>query len=299
MNALFYLALGTTVFCIASLLLFLVLTRKSRAAGARVLEIIRSADAAEEKQKENLESYAVRIVRYLRERIGMSESAKLRARFTAAGIKSEQKVEAYFAAQMLAPILGLLIGSFIPSNTLFWIFVFFIIGYMAPDFFLERLVKKRRERIRKSIPDCVDLLVICVDAGLGIDQAMLRAGQELIVSHPDINEEFLQINREQRAGKPRLDAWQSMAERTQLPDIESFVSMLAQTERFGTPIVKALSMFADNLRLKRRQRAEELAAKTTVKMIFPLVLFVFPCLFIVLLGPVVISIMHGMSTMVK
>jgi tight adherence protein C len=90
-----------------------------------------------------------------------------------------------------------------------------------------------------------------------------------------------------------------MAERTHLPDIESFVSMLAQTERFGTPIVKALSMFADNLRLKRRQRAEELAAKTTVKMIFPLVLFVFPCLFIVLLGPVVISIMHGMSTMVK
>jgi tight adherence protein C len=299
MNALFYIALGTSLFCIAGLLFFFVLTSKTRAVGARVLEITRPANVAEDKQKKNLENYAVRIIRFLRERIGMSENAKLRRRFAAAGMKSDQAVEAYFAAQMLAPILGLLAGSFIPSNTLFWIMVLFVVGYMAPDFILERMVKKRRERIRRSIPDCIDLLVICVDAGLGLDQAMLRAGQELIVSHPEINEEFLQINREQRAGMPRLDAWLGMAERTQLPDIENFVNMLVQTERFGTPIARALSSFADNLRLKRRQRAEELAAKTTVKMIFPLVLFVFPCLFIVLLGPAVISIMHGMSGMAK
>jgi tight adherence protein C len=138
-----------------------------------------------------------------------------------------------------------------------------------------------------------------VDAGLGLDQAMLRVGQELIISYPEINEEFLQINREQRAGKPRLEAWNSMAMRTKLPDIEGFVNMLIQTERFGTPIARALSVFADGLRLKRRQLAEEQAAKVTVKMIFPLVLFVFPCMFIVLLGPAIIAIMHGMAALKK
>ncbi len=161
------------------------------------------------------------------------------------------------------------------------------------------MVQKRRERIRKGIPDSIDLLVICVDAGLGLDQAMLRVGQELAVSHPEINEEFLQINREQRAGKPRIEAWRSMAPRTRLPDIEGFVNMLVQTERFGTPIARALSVFADGMRLKRRQLAEEQAAKTTVKMIFPLVIFIFPCMFITLLGPAIIKIMHGMSVLIK
>jgi tight adherence protein C len=145
----------------------------------------------------------------------------------------------------------------------------------------------------------VDLLVICVDAGLGLDQAMLRVGQELANSHPEINEEFLQINREQRAGKPRLDAWRSMAIRTNLPDIEAFVNMLVQTERFGTPIARALSTFADGMRQKRRQLAEEKAAKTTVKIIFPLVLFIFPCMFIVLLGPAIISMMRNLTALTK
>jgi tight adherence protein C len=200
---------------------------------------------------------------------------------------------------MLGPIAGLLVGSFIPSNTLFWIMVLAIVIYMFPDFVVDRMIKNRRERIRKAIPDCIDLLVICVDAGLGLDQAMLRVGQELVISYPDINAEFLQINREQRAGKPRLDAWASMAARTALPDIEGFVNMLVQTERFGTPIARALSAFADDLRLKRRQLAEERAAKTTVKMMFPLVLFIFPCMFIVLLGPAILSVMHGLSALKK
>jgi tight adherence protein C len=200
---------------------------------------------------------------------------------------------------MLLPVLGIVIGSFISSNTLFWIMVLVVVGYMSPDFVLDRKIKSRRERIRKSIPDSIDLLVICVDAGLGIDQAMLRVGQELAVSHPEINEEFLQINREQRAGKPRLDAWKSFADRTQLSDIQGFVNMLIQTERFGTPIARALSTFADGMRLKRRQIAEEKAAKTTVKIIFPLVLFIFPCMFIVLLGPAIISMMRNMAEIMK
>ncbi|HWF67304.1 MAG TPA: type II secretion system F family protein, partial [Acidobacteriaceae bacterium] len=119
----------------------------------------------------------------------------------------------------------------------------------------------------------------------------------LSISHPEVNEEFLQINREQRAGKPRMEAWQSMADRTKLPDIASFTSMLVQTEKFGTPIARALSTFADGLRQKRRQRAEEMAAKTTVKMIFPLVLFIFPNMFIVLLAPAILSIGRSLAVL--
>jgi tight adherence protein C len=186
-------------------------------------------------------------------------------------------------------------GSCIPLNRTFWMFAFPAAGFIAPNIVLTRLIKCRREKIRRSIPDAIDLLVICVDAGLGIDQALLRVGQELGISHPQITEELLQINREQRAGKPRIQAWADMATRSELSDINAFASMLVQTERFGTPIARALSVFADTIRLKRRQLAEQMAAKTTVKIIFPFVLFIFPSMFIVLLGPAVLSIIRGMS----
>jgi tight adherence protein C len=135
-----------------------------------------------------------------------------------------------------------------------------------------------------------------VEAGLGLDQAMLRVGQELIISHPDIHQEFIQVNREQLAGKPRLEAWKSAAERTQIPEFSLFVSMLTQADRFGTPIVRALSRFGDEIRMKRRQRAEEMAAKTKIKILFPLVLFIFPCIFIVLLAPAILNIAKNMQS---
>jgi tight adherence protein C len=297
MNLAFELALGTMLFCCLALASTLLLRGSGKATQSRLIEVTRPITLAASEKK--MGGHLLPLVRSLRERVGLSENAKLRENFAAAGIKDSQAIETYFAVQMLAPVAGILAGSFIPTNTMFFIMLLVMVGYMAPDMVLKRRIKNRRERIRKAIPDCIDLLVICVDAGLGLDQAMLRAGQELAVSHPDINEEFLQINREQRAGKPRMEAWNSMAKRTQLPDIDGFVNMLVQTERFGTPIARALSNFADLMRLRRRQAAEEKAAKTTVKMLFPLVLFIFPCLFIVLLGPAVISIMHGMSALNK
>lgn len=299
MNLAFYIALSITLFCAISLLFSLALTNNAKSSSARIFEVTRPSLIIEKQKKKQLEGHALRLVRAVRERIGMSENAKLRERFAAAGIKSAQAVETYFAVRMLGPVVGILAGSFIPSNTLFWIMLLVIIGFMGPEFAVDRMIKKRRERIRKAIPDCIDLLVICVDAGLGLDQAMLRVGQELAVSHPEINEELMQINREQRAGKLRLDAWNSMAARTKLPDIEAFVNMLVQTDRFGTPIARALTQFADGVRLKRRQLAEERAAKTTVKMIFPLVLFIFPCMFIAVLGPAILTIMNGMAAMTK
>lgn len=234
-------------------------------------------------------------IRKARTKVGMAEDDKLRQRFVAAGLRGSGPLEIYFAARALGPVAAIIVGSFIPSNAFFWVAILAVGAYLAPDFWLDHAIKSRRERIRRSVPDAVDLLVICVDAGLGLDQAMLRVGQELCISHPEINEEFLQINREQRAGKPRMEAWQSMADRTKLADIASFSGMLMQTEKFGTPIARALSTFADGMRLQRRQRAEEMAAKTTVKMIFPLVLFIFPSMFIVLLAPAILSIAKSLS----
>ena len=162
---------------------------------------------------------------------------------------------------------------------------------------LKSVTRKRREQIRLGLPDAVDLMVVCVDAGLGLDQALLRTGEELGSSHPVLAEELMQINLEQRAGKPRIDAWRDMADRTQLESVKGFANMLAQSDRFGTPISKALSIFADGLRKQRSQQAEEIAAKSTVKLMFPLVLFIFPSMFIVLLGPAALLMSRNLGTL--
>ena len=164
------------------------------------------------------------------------------------------------------------------------------VGFLWPDFWLTGAVARRRERIRLALPDALDLLVICMEAGIGMDQALIRIGEELRLVHKDLSEELSFIRLEQRAGKPRIEAWRNMAERTGLEIFRSFVSMLVQTERFGTPLSKSLGHFADSLRTRRRQQAEEMAAKTTVKLVFPLVFFIFPSMFIVLLMPAIISI---------
>jgi tight adherence protein C len=296
----FYLATAGTLFCGVFFLALLVFTSTSSSA-RRVLEVTASAQFQEDRVNrwKRVQQTLLRMVRKLRAKIGLAEGERLRQRFVNAGLRGPGPTEKYFAAQMLGPVVAIVAGSFIPSNTFIWVAALATLAYLAPDFWLDHAVKARRDRIRRSVPDAVDLLVICVDAGLGLDQAMLRVGVELSISHPEINEEFLQINREQRAGKPRMDAWQSMADRTGLPDIASFTSMLAQTEKFGTPIARALSTFADGMRMERRQRAEEVAAKTTVKMIFPLVLFIFPSMFIVLLAPAVLSIGRGLAGLGK
>ncbi len=295
MNNLFYLAFAGTLFLAAFLVAALVAGRSSST--KRVREVTARAQYMPHhtNSRQRFQNSLLMFVRRARARVGLSESERLQQRFVSAGLRGNGPIEIYFAARMLGPVAAVIAGSFIPSNTFLWIVGLAAAAYLAPDFWLDHAVKRRREKIRRSVPDAIDLLVICVDAGLGLDQAMLRVGVELCISHPEINEELLQINREQRAGKPRMEAWQSMAERTKLPDIAAFTSMLVQTEKFGTPIARALSTFADGIRQKRRFRAEELAAKTTVKMIFPLVLFIFPSMFIVLLAPAILSIGRGLA----
>jgi tight adherence protein C len=301
MNYLFYITTALTIFCGMALLLSVIFARTSRATTQRAFLVTHGGLGARPAVKRNqeLQKKVFSGVNWIRARLGMSADSKLLDRFSKAGFKSGPHMDAYFAARMLGPVVAIGIASFIPSNRYFWMLALAGVSYLAPDIILQRLIKRRREKIRRSVPDAIDLLVICVDAGLGMDQAMLRVGQELSVSHPQIYEEFMQINREQRAGKLRIDAWQAMSDRCKLVEIEAFVNMLMQTERFGTPIARALSNFGDGIRQKRRQRAEELAAKTTVKIIFPLVLFIFPSMFIVLLGPAGITISRGLAGMVK
>ena len=298
MNALFYFCIAITVFSGMGLLGSIMLTRTSRAISERMFQVTLGTTVKTQpkvSKSNELQKSIFAGVRWIRSRLGMTENAKLLERFAQAGLKSSGARDTYFAAKLLGPVGAVLLGSFVPDSRVFAMCAMGGVTYLLPDMILNRLIKRRREKIRKSIPDAIDLLVICVDAGLGMDQAMLRVGQELGTSHPQIYEEFMQINREQRAGKLRLDAWQAMAQRSKLQEIDGFVNMLMQTERFGTPIARALSSYGDGIRLKRRQRAEELAAKTTVKIIFPLVLFIFPAMFIVLLGPAGINIAKGLA----
>lgn len=212
-------------------------------------------------------------------------------------MRAEWHASAYQATRLLLPLLALAGSTFLPQFGIFGAFVLVFVAYLLPDLWLGNMVRRRREQIRLALPDTLDLLVICVEAGLGLDQALSRVGSELAIRHKAMSEEIAQINVEQRAGKPRMEAWRSMAQRTKLEETEAFVAMLWQSERFGTPIVRALATFAESLRTTRRQQAEEQAAKSTVKLLFPLVIFIFPSMFIVLIGPAALNIMHNLGGM--
>jgi len=287
----FYIALGLTIFLVLTLLTAPFLLRPSQQA-RRIMDVVTSdrPDKRTVRNKEVARDKLLTVARAFRARLGLSEDEKLKQRFVTAGFKGGSQMDVYFTARFAGPLAGILGGSFIRTNTAFWCLALAAAGYLIPDIWLTRAVNARKKKIQKGIPDAIDLLVICVEAGLGLDQALLRIGQEIAVSYPELNEEFNQINLEQRAGKARLDAWQSMADRTQLEEFAQLVTMLQQTDRFGTPIVRALSRYSEEIRIARRQRAEEAAAKTKIKILFPLVFFIFPCLFIVLLAPAVITL---------
>jgi tight adherence protein C len=153
-------------------------------------------------------------------------------------------------------------------------------------------VKSRQGKLRRALPDALDLLVICVEAGLGLDQALMKVSQDMRISHPQLSEELQLVNMEMRIGKTRIDALRELARRTGLDDIKALVAMLIQTERFGTSIAQSLRVYSDDMRLKRRQRAEEMSAKTSVKMVPALVFFIFPALMVVILGPAIITLMR-------
>lgn len=294
------LATAMMIFSVCALVVVLLLSRSSDPL-RRVLYA--KPPILPQEQRSNvlhrLEGAVVGLTVSVGRRVGLSANEKLQQRLRMAGRKGAAARDLFMAVRLLGPVAAILGGSFIPQNTFFWVMALAVAAYLAPEIWLDHLVRQRRERIRKSIPDVVDLLVICVDAGLGLDQALLRVAQELGTTYAEISEELLQVNREQRAGMPRLEAWKKMTERNKVPDLESLTSMLVQAERFGTPITVALTNFANVVRVKRRQRAEEMAAKTTVKIIFPLVIFIFPTMLIVLVGPAMLTLTKAFTELMK
>jgi tight adherence protein C len=165
-----------------------------------------------------------------------------------------------------------------------------MLGLILPDIWLSVRTLRRRNRIIRGFPDALDLLVVCVEAGMGLDAAIRRVGEEVGLTHPDLSEELKILNLELRAGKARLHALRSLADRTGIDEVNSLVTLLIQTDRFGTSVAQALRVYSDSFRTTRYQRAEEAAAKISTKLIFPLVLCLFPCMFVVILGPVAIQV---------
>lgn len=164
-----------------------------------------------------------------------------------------------------------------------------LLGLVLPEFWLKLKTSKRKEKLFKGFPDALDLLVVCMEAGMGLDAAIRRVGEELALGHPELSKEFNQLNLELRAGKSREFALKNLADRTDLDDVKGLVTLLVQTARFGTSLAQALHVFADSFRTARFQRAEEAAAKLSTKLIFPLALFIFPSFFLVAIGPAIIQ----------
>jgi len=229
-----------------------------------------------------------------------SNDEELAYRLSRAGFRQAEDSETFLSTKLLAPVVGVLLATFAGrQNFLLFALLLGVGFFFLPDVFVFRAISRRRAKIGIALPDAMDLLVICMEAGLGIDQAVLRISKEIERVYPELSEELLIISQEQRAGKPRIEAWRSMSDRVDLDNVRQFVAMLAQTERLGTPIAHALSQFADGLRTRRMLLAEEQAAKTTVKLVFPLLLFIFPAMFVVLLGPAIIAITKGFEQTAK
>lgn len=174
-----------------------------------------------------------------------------------------------------------------------------LLGLVLPRFVLKRLIRKRQLQITVGLPDALDLTVVCVEAGLPLDQALMRVGEDLKYAHPELREEFYLANLEMRAGKPRAEALRNLATRTGVDDVRLLVAALVQTDRFGTSISQALRMYSDALRTERRRRAEEQAAKTATKMVVPLVVFALIPLLFVTLGPALIELFHSLAPAVR
>lgn len=272
------------------LLLAMPMLSKESANADRLRQLVQPKISVVKPSSPRIKAAIARWSAVLRPRSGTRQSQQSREKLQAAGLRSSMQMDTYTLVQGIAPLAGIFIGTFVRGNILPACVLLGAVGYLGPDIWLRRRIRLYKGKILRSLPDALDLLNICVEAGLGLDQAMLRVSEELALSHPELHSEFQRVQLEQRVGGGRMDAWKRFAERSDIEAVRSFVGMLVQSERFGTPIARALSRFADDLRTQRRQGAEEAAAKTRVKIVFPLVFFIFPCLFLVLLAPAIISL---------
>jgi len=219
------------------------------------------------------------------------EMGRLRRRLAMAGYTSPTTVVVFAFLNLATPVLLGLATLTVTGVRNGWLFAALAaaVGYLAPGMLLARKIEQRKRDIREALPDALDLFIVCVEAGCGLDQAIVKAADELDLTYPALAYELRLITTEIRAGKPRIEAFKNFAARTKVDDVQSLVALLVQTDKFGTSLARALRTHADTSRTKRRQNAEERAGKLGVKLVFPLVLCLFPALYIVVLGPAVIT----------
>ena len=220
------------------------------------------------------------------------DMSRLRRRLASAGWLHPGAAVAVALAQVILPVIaGVTVLMLLGSDLRGWglTAAAAIVAYLAPDFAVAYFVNKRRKQIRNGLPDVLDLLIVCLEAGSSLDQAIAKATEDLEIAYPALTDELRVLATETRAGKPRLEAFNNLAQRTRVDDVRALVAMLVQTDRFGTSVSQALRTLAQTMRTKRRQRAEEAAAKVGVKLVFPLVFFLFPAFYVVTLGPAVIQ----------
>jgi tight adherence protein C len=229
------------------------------------------------------------------------ELGSLRLRLVQAGYRRDDALTVFFGIRICAALglFGVFATSIVGRPNILLALGGLGLGYILPGMALARLAKRRAHKIRLALADMLDLLVVSVEAGLGLDQALMRVSSELATAYPELSDELRLINLELRAGKPRPEALRNMADRSGVDDLSSLVTMLIQTDKFGTSVAQSLRVYSDTLRTKRRQRAEEAAAKTGVKMVFPLVLCIFPAIWIVTIGPAAIKFVTVLFPMVE
>src|SRR5438477_9132047 len=270
-------------------------TRLSRLAG--ITGPVQDEQKFAERQKERVRDTLANVGKIL-PAPSTEKSSRTQLLMIRAGYRSSEALLAMRGVKMLFPIAalaGVYFSGLYRINVFFVPVVAFALGYLLPDMWLTWRVSARQRQLRRGLPDALDLLVICVEAGLGLDQALLKVSKEMKISHSELSEELQFVNLEMRIGKTRIDALRELARRTGLDDIKALTAMLIQTERFGTSVAQSLRVYSDDMRIKRRQRAEEMSAKTSVKMVPALVFFIFPALMVVILGPAIITLMHQLD----
>jgi tight adherence protein C len=226
-----------------------------------------------------------------------AEMSRQERKLVQAGIRRKDAVLLLNGAHVVLVVLFLLLFAtkgYLYRQPMLFIVLSVFFGAALPDIWLKKRIERRKENIQHALPDAMDLAVVSVEAGLGLDQALMRVGQEIRSAHPDLSDELHLRNLEVNMGRSRSEAFRNLADRTGVEDLKALVAILIQTDRFGTSVAQALRTFSDGLRVKRRQRAEELAAKLAIKMVLPMVLFIFPGVFVVILGPAFIAIIRDL-----
>ncbi len=277
--------------------------------GNPIIDRLKSAEKPKEEAGQSIsidpeENLAERVARPLNRLAppSVNQAQKLQKQLLMAGYFSRNAQSVYRAVQMAA-MLGfpvLVMGvCLLLTQSIFRLMlcgmVAFIFGFFLPRFVLNKLIKRRQQRLGWGLADALDLMVVSMEAGLGMNAALMRVSEELREVHPDISGEFEMVNLEIRVGRDRLQALRNLSDRTGVDDLRGFVAMLIQADRFGTSIGRSVRLYSESLRIKRRQRAEQAAQKAGVKLLFPLTCFLFPTLFIIILGPAALGIMDAFS----